>query len=316
MYNLPFFLELFEKKYTKIEWKRLTKSATNEHWTNKLRLECEEKSTLQNLAISNLGIGVTHPVWATVSSSVSDIRKAITKSRMLTGIYLLQAHRHRFNQAEVDPICPNCRTETEDLCHVLTICLLYMNIRIALYTPIKNFMLSIISETKWTTHFSNRDAICTLKVDCQNITNLGIIPNNPEILGKIENMSRIYCYEIHKKEIIHRDITLPWSTQLPIKTPITIFTTMCQLKLLQNFEMEQNEFPVRFGMDDPNTTWRHGKPDYTVVNNKYMREKSKNHQTGSLEKTVENLVKSWEMESTHKSDLKVVLTYIVTIVNP
>ncbi|CAC5377800.1 unnamed protein product [Mytilus coruscus] len=151
MYNLPFFLELFEKKYTKIEWKRLTKSAINGLWSNKLRLECEEKSTLQNLAISNLEIGVTHPVWATVSSSVSDIRKAITKSRMLTGTYLLKTHRHRFNQAEVDPICPNCRTETEDLFHVLTTCPQYMNIRLALYTPIKNFMLSIISETKWTT---------------------------------------------------------------------------------------------------------------------------------------------------------------------
>lgn len=69
--------------------------------------------------------------------------------------------------------------------------------------------------------------------------------------------------------------------------------------------MEQNEFPVRSGMDDPNTKWRHGKPDYTVVNNKFMREKSKNHQTGSLEKTVEDLVKSWEMESSHKYDLKV-----------
>ncbi|CAC5416049.1 unnamed protein product [Mytilus coruscus] len=141
-------LDKLSRIVSKIEWKKLTKSAINEHWTNKLRLECEEKSTLQNLAISNLGIGVTHPVWATVSSSVSNIRKAITKSRMLTGTSLLQAHRHRFNQAEVDPICPNCRTETEDLCHVLTTCPLYMNIRIALNTPINNFILSIISETK------------------------------------------------------------------------------------------------------------------------------------------------------------------------
>ena len=120
---------------------------------------------------------------------------------MLTGTYLLQAHRHRFNQAEVDPICPNCRTENEDLCHVLTTCPLYMNIRIALYTPIKNFIVSIISESTWATHFSNREAICTLIVDCQSFANLNIIPNNPEILRKIENMSRIYCYKIHKKRL-------------------------------------------------------------------------------------------------------------------
>ncbi|VDI42343.1 Hypothetical predicted protein [Mytilus galloprovincialis] len=167
IYNLPFFLELCEKKYSKIEWKKRTKSAINGHWTNKLRLECEEKSTLQNLTISNLSIGVTHPVWATVSSSVSDIRKAITKSRMLTGTYLLQAHRHRFNQAEVTRFV-NCRLRTKTYVHVITTCPLYMNIRIALYTPIKNFIVSIISESTWATHFSNREAICTLIVDCQS----------------------------------------------------------------------------------------------------------------------------------------------------
>lgn len=57
-------------------------------------------------------------------------------------------------------------------------------------------------------------------------------------------------------------------------------------------------------MDDPSITWRHGKPDFSVVNKKYLKEKSQNHKSGSLEKIVEDLVKSWEMESSHKCDLK------------
>ena len=58
-------------------------------------------------------------------------------------------------------------------------------------------------------------------------------------------------------------------------------------------------------MDDLNIKWRHEKPDYTLVNTKFLKEKSKNHKAGSIEKLVEDLVKSWEMESTHKIDLKV-----------
>ena len=69
-------------------------------------------------------------------------------------------------------------------------------------------------------------------------------------------------------------------------------------------EGELKNVPVRSYMDDPNIKWRHGKPDYTVVNTKFLKEKSQNHKTGSIEKLVEDLVKSWEMESTHKVDLK------------
>jgi len=51
-------------------------------------------------------------------------------------------------------------------------------------------------------------------------------------------------------------------------------------------------------------TWRYGKcPVYDVVNAKYMAQKTQSHPEGSLEKVVENLVKTWEMEATHKTDL-------------
>lgn len=53
-------------------------------------------------------------------------------------------------------------------------------------------------------------------------------------------------------------------------------------------------------MDDPNIRWRHGKPNYALVNEKYLKEKTNNHAAGSLEKIVENIVKTWEMESSHK----------------
>jgi len=57
--------------------------------------------------------------------------------------------------------------------------------------------------------------------------------------------------------------------------------------------------PDRGDLDNPNIRWRAGKPDYTVTNLAYMLGKTKNHVAGSLEVTVENLIKTWEMEATH-----------------
>ncbi|XP_052808675.1 uncharacterized protein LOC128237294 [Mya arenaria] len=62
--------------------------------------------------------------------------------------------------------------------------------------------------------------------------------------------------------------------------------------------------PTRDYMDGADITWRHEKPNYDDINRKYMKEKQRNHAEGSLEKTVENLVKTWEMESSHKMDEK------------
>uniref|UniRef100_A0A7S2YSQ3 Pathogen-related protein n=1 Tax=Entomoneis paludosa TaxID=265537 RepID=A0A7S2YSQ3_9STRA len=61
--------------------------------------------------------------------------------------------------------------------------------------------------------------------------------------------------------------------------------------------------PERSFMDDPDIQWRFGgKPDYTVTNLLFLKERSKIHPEGSLELIVENLVKTWEMERSHKTD--------------
>ncbi|XP_070570408.1 uncharacterized protein [Ptychodera flava] len=66
--------------------------------------------------------------------------------------------------------------------------------------------------------------------------------------------------------------------------------------------MADNSVPNRMYMDDENILWRHGKPDYTLANKTFMKGRSKTHQTGSLERIVEDLVKTYEMEATNKLD--------------
>ena len=63
--------------------------------------------------------------------------------------------------------------------------------------------------------------------------------------------------------------------------------------------------PDRSHMDDENIKWRFGgPPDYTLANLEYMKGKTRHHEEGSLEIIVENLVKTWEMERSHKVDEK------------
>ena len=55
--------------------------------------------------------------------------------------------------------------------------------------------------------------------------------------------------------------------------------------------------PDRAFMDDADIKWRFGgKPDYSLTNLKFLKERSRIHPEGSLELIVENLVKTWEME--------------------
>lgn len=62
--------------------------------------------------------------------------------------------------------------------------------------------------------------------------------------------------------------------------------------------------PHRKYMDDPEIKWREGKPDYTKINKLFLEGRSRVHKEGSLEKIVEDLVKTWEMEATHKTRLE------------
>ena len=60
-------------------------------------------------------------------------------------------------------------------------------------------------------------------------------------------------------------------------------------------------------MEDPGIHWREGKPDFTQVNKAYLEGRTRIHKEGplELEKIVEDLVKSWEMEASHKTNTEV-----------
>jgi hypothetical protein len=68
MYQLPSFIEIMNCHYNKIEWKNKVRRNISYYWSNKLRSDCKEKSTLNLLStdLENLNIGKTHNVWDTI----------------------------------------------------------------------------------------------------------------------------------------------------------------------------------------------------------------------------------------------------------
>ena len=112
---LPSLGQLFCCNFTKLQWKHMCTKAVNTFWTKQLVNDIKTKKSLKNLSVNNLRVGTTHLIWRTVESSVTDVRKAVVKARILTGTYILQKNRQTFSSGTVDAVCRHCYLEDEDL---------------------------------------------------------------------------------------------------------------------------------------------------------------------------------------------------------
>lgn len=77
-----------------------------------------------------------------------------------------------------------------------------------------------------------------------------------------------------------------------------------KVELERIIQLPGNDEPDRGNLDDSAIEWRSGKPDYTLANLAFLKGKCTAHEMGSLELVVQNAVKTWEMEASHKKDPK------------
>ena len=201
LYKLPPFTEVMNGHFKKIDWKGIVKRSINTYWNTKLQLDCQSKSSLSLLITTSLEIGKTHIVWDSINNSVRDVRQAITKARMLTGTYMLQTLKSKFNQSEVDPTCPICRLETETITHVITSCPLYNEIRKEHFVKIKANVITAIGSDSWKRNFNKKDIICQLVIDCQKLVDTGLLPKNDDLIYDIETASKVLCHAIHTRRL-------------------------------------------------------------------------------------------------------------------
>ena len=93
-YNIPDIVTLKQNIPSKNEWKTAINRTATKYWTESLVRDSYSKSTLRFLAVGRISGGCVHPVWRTTENSVVDVRKAVIKTRMLTGTYILQKNVH------------------------------------------------------------------------------------------------------------------------------------------------------------------------------------------------------------------------------
>ena len=94
------------------------------------------------------------------------IKKAGFKAKLMTGTYLLQSNHAKFTPYSVDPTCPLCGEDTDDMIHYLLKCQ-------SLSEPRDQFMekiSSILTEYQGTKEqkeiFKDFDLLASLILDC------------------------------------------------------------------------------------------------------------------------------------------------------
>ena len=83
-------------------------------------------------------IGKEHQMSAAVRNNIHDVRRAEIKARLLTGTYIMQSNRAKFNQYNVSPICHLCNKDPETREHFLTCCETLQNFRSVYLSKIRS----------------------------------------------------------------------------------------------------------------------------------------------------------------------------------
>ena len=111
-------LSLLCREVTKNQVKLTIKT----YWHSLLLSEASLKSTLVYMNYESYHPEKTHSVWSTVGTRLAETRKAIIKAKLLTGTYILQSNKSRFNQYRILATCTLCHQSDEDLAHFLLKC--------------------------------------------------------------------------------------------------------------------------------------------------------------------------------------------------
>ena len=205
LYSLPPSSQL--GNFSKLTWKKMSRQAINGFWTERLVEEAQSKTSLANCDLPSMEVGVTHTVWEAAANNVHDIRRSITKVRMMTGVYMLQSTKAKFNQYSVEKTCPLCRLESEDLTHMLLRCPALAVIRKSSLAPIRDLVEQKFGLTKWKS--MSKSELTAILVDGHQLVHVMSTQIDKAILLQLEALSRRYCYRLHSKRLqLYRNLSI------------------------------------------------------------------------------------------------------------
>ena len=200
-YGLPSPYELLISPPEKSQWKSTVSAAINSYCNEESRLEAGTKSSLCYLNTEDFAIGAVHPVWGTLHGSCRKVEMAAVKARLLTGTYILQANRAKFNQFDVDPTCTICGDEPEDRLHFIMRCRCLAEVRQHHVRKLQRIFGDIYCSEIAESITSDQGVLFQLILDCTHgsLSNLNVSPPLCNLSDIIEPTTRIMCYSLHVK---------------------------------------------------------------------------------------------------------------------
>ena len=141
-------------------------------------------------------VGKCHPAIKPFPLSKKDINRIPVKNKILTGSYILQTNRVKFNQNEINPECQLCWSAEETLQHFLLDCSFLENTR----KPIISDLKTILNKLLEVCPLVKRHSFLQLVVDCSAI--LEQCPRKKikiimDYVAQINYQSRRLSYAIH-----------------------------------------------------------------------------------------------------------------------
>ena len=192
-YYLPSTIYLLNTEISKEAWKQTVDKHVSAYWVDKIKLEASEKSSLKFLNTQNYKIGEVHYLWKSAGFNLMAIKKAGLKAKLMTGTYVPQSNRAKFNQYSVDPTCLLCGDDAEDMIQ----CRCLLEPRDQFMEKISSILIEYQGTKELKEIFKDFDLLAALILDCTAINLKASETHREDLLHKFESVFRGLCYALH-----------------------------------------------------------------------------------------------------------------------
>ena len=156
------------------------------------------KKSLIYLNIDSLRVGKVHQSWSSLPNDPVAVKRSIPKLRLLTGSYILQENRARFNKYNIDATCALCRDGHESGVHFLVVCSRLQFVRQNYIGRLKGMLYLENSEMIADSYISDPEKLTQIILNCSVYGARGVLKFGKETVMNIELLSRNLCYALHK----------------------------------------------------------------------------------------------------------------------
>ena len=168
--------------------------------------------------MESCNVGKVHPCWSTVDNTVTDVRRAVVKARILMGSYHLQADRDKFHKTGTTSKCSLCSATSEDSLHFLTACVSLSHVRQPYIVEIEKRLLKQNTASRVSSVLADMNLLAQLVIDCTSkVISDRLTLADSDYCG-IETVSRKLCFALDlkrcsfMKQLVNPELYRAWTT--------------------------------------------------------------------------------------------------------